>query len=240
MGCAAGAIGSLAGLGGGFLVVPILRMAFAIAPASVAGTALVMVLANSLSGTQAYLRQGKVDVRSGLLIAATGIPGSILGTALVRHISFTGFDVVYGVLLAYLSWDLLRRAHDKRDAPAQPAGGSLATLLAGGALMGVASSFFGIGGGLFVIPTLLLLGMPAHVVTATSTFAIALTAPVGIVTHQLAHDIAWNFAIPLAIGGMLGGQIGPRVAKHLSSPQLLKATALMLLAAAGMLVLRHL
>ena len=96
-----------------------------------------------------------------------------------------------------------------------------------------------IGGGLIVIPALMLLGVPTHIVTATSTLAILLTSPVGVITHQIEHDIDWAIALPLALGGIVGGQIGPRIAQRLSSPRLLTVMAITLMGAAIALVLRH-
>jgi hypothetical protein len=258
LGIAAGMLGSLVGLGGGFLAVPVLRVIFSVAPVSVSGAALVMVLANALSASFAYMRQRRVDIRAAALIAGTGIPASVLGAIFVRYIPAAGFDLLYGALLIYLSIDVLRK---KSSPPAhvRPAvikgryervftdafgienryHENVPLLLSAGLLMGFSSSFFGIGGGLVVIPALMLLGVPAHIVTATSTFAILLTSPVGVITHQIEHDIDWNLALPLAFGGIIGGQIGPRIAQRLSSPRLLTVMAITLMGAAVALVLRH-
>jgi uncharacterized protein len=238
LGGAAGMLGSLVGLGGGFLAVPILRIVFSVAPVGVSGAALVMVLANALSASLAYIRQRRVDVRAASLISATGIPASVFGAILVRYIPPVGFDLLYGALLSYLSIDVLR----KRAAPREHSlvyRENIPLLLGAGLFMGFSSSFFGIGGGLIAIPALMLLRMHPHAVTATSTFAILLTSPVGVVAHQFEHDIDWNLALPLALGGIVGGQIGPRIARRLSSPRLLTVTAITLLAAAVGLIFRH-
>ena len=231
-------LGSLVGLGGGFLAVPVLRIAFAVAPVGVSGAALVMVLANALSASFAYIRQRRVEMRAASFISATGIPASVLGAIFVRYIPAVGFDLLYGALLIYLSIDVLR----KRAAPREHSREyceNIPLLLGAGLLMGFSSSFFGIGGGLIAIPALMFLGMHPHAVTATSTFAILLTSPVGVVAHHFEHDIDWNLALPLALGGIIGGQIGPRIAQRLSSPRLLTVTAITLIAAAVGLILRH-
>lgn len=238
LGGAAGMLGSLVGLGGGFLAVPVLRVAFSIAPVGVSGAALVMVLANALSASFAYIRQGRVDMRAASLISTTGIPASVLGAIFVRYTPAVGFDMLYGALLIYLSIDVLR----KRSAPREHSRvyhENIPILLGAGLFMGFSSSFFGIGGGLIVIPALFLLGMHTHSVTATSTFAILLTSPVGVVAHHFEHDVDWTLALPLAFGGIVGGQIGPRIARNLSSPRLLTVMAITLLAAATGLILRH-
>jgi uncharacterized protein len=238
LGGAAGMLGSLVGLGGGFLAVPILRAVFSIAPVSVSGAALVMVLANALSASFAYVRQRRVDIRAACLIATTGIPTSVLGAILVRYIPALGFDLSYGALLVYLSVDLLRKKSDPTEHVSLYRE-NIPLLLGAGLVMGFSSSFFGIGGGLIVIPTLLILRMRTHAVTATSTFAILLTSPIGVIAHNLEHDIDWSLALPLACGGIVGGQIGPRIAQRLSSPRLLTVMAITLIAAAAGLILRH-
>ncbi|MBV8488888.1 MAG: sulfite exporter TauE/SafE family protein, partial [Candidatus Eremiobacteraeota bacterium] len=66
----ASAFGSMVGLGGGFILVPILRLFFGLAPAEAAGTSLLLIIANSFSGAITYLWHRRVHVRLGLLIAA--------------------------------------------------------------------------------------------------------------------------------------------------------------------------
>jgi uncharacterized protein len=256
IGTAAATIGSVVGLGGGFLVVPVLRIAFGIAPAQTAGAALVMVMANSLSGTVAYLRQGRVDVRAGLLMAATGIPGSVAGAILVHFVSFVDFDLLYSALLIYVATDAIRRRRALQRGGAQrkkrgqrvlvDANGTeyryrenVVALLVIGGVTGFASSFFGIGGGTIVVPALLFFDVPAHIVSATSQFVIALSSPIGVIAHQLSADINWGMALPLAAGGLVGGQIGPRIAKQLTPGQLLVTLAVTLVIAALALILKH-
>ena len=113
-------------------------------------------------------------------------------------------------------------------------------ILACGLALGFVSSFFGIGGGIiFVMVFIAMFRMPPHVVTATSTLAILLTSPAGVISHALAHDIDWAFALPLAAGGLAGGQLGPRIARRLSSPRLLTVLAATILLAAIALAFKH-
>lgn len=259
VGIAGGVLGTLVGLGGGFVVLPVLRIVYGIAPATASGVTLVMVLANAISGSFAYLRQRRADVRIAGLIAITGIPASVLGTYLVGQISFAGFDYLYGALLVTFFVYLIRRDRGGADAPFPATRGLHARTLVDaygeefryltntplvllcGVAVGLQSSFFGVGGGIiFLMAFIALFRMPAHIVTATSTVAILLTAPAGVLAHAYAHDIDWALAVPLAAGGLVGGQIGPRLARRMSSPRLLSALAAMLLIAALALVVKHL
>jgi len=109
-----------------------------------------------------------------------------------------------------------------------------------GAVLGLLSSMFGIGGGVVMIPVFLIAArMPPHVVAATTSVIVALTAPVGVVAHAFAGDIDWTTAVPLVVGGLAGGAAAPIVAARVSSPRLITLLAYGLVAAAAGLALRH-
>jgi hypothetical protein len=92
--------GTLIGPGAGFLLVPTLLLMYPHDdPSTITSVSLAVVFLNASSGSFAYLRQHKVDVRSGLWFAATAVPGSILGALAVSHIPRTAFEVLLGVVL---------------------------------------------------------------------------------------------------------------------------------------------
>jgi uncharacterized membrane protein YfcA len=160
----------------------------------------------------------------------------------VKRFTPSGFDVAYGCVLMVLAILVIRRrsimsrAIDERTFAHDPRIGVVA-----GVGIGFFSSLFGIGGGIVLIPLLLIAArMPPHVVTATSAFVITTTAPVGIVTHALSGDVDWPFTLPLVLGGLVGGSIGPVIQKRVSSPTLITLLAAALIAAALGLALRHL
>ncbi len=220
---------------------PVLRLLLGIAPTTVAGTSLVFVLANVATSAFGYLRQKRVDVSVAIPLAIGAVPGSIAGVLAVKHANATWFDVAYGTLLLILSVLVMRR----RSVVSRPEGEQTfahryVVAVPAGVLLGLLSSLFGIGGGVVLIPLLLLAArMPPHVVTATSALVIALTAPVGVIAHAVAGDIDWLAAAPLVAGGLLGGALAPAVSARVSSPRLISLLALALIGAAAGLVLRH-
>ncbi len=234
--------GSMVGLGGGFVMVPVLRIVFGLSPALAAGTSLILVVANSAGGTVAYLRQKRVDVKLGLIIAVAGFPGSIIGALLVVRISGVFFDLLFAALLFLLAFDLLAKRSkpaSERVAPAELPVPAWRSLLAG-FFVGLVSSLFGIGGGVVLMPALLYFStLPIHAISATSHFAIVLTAPIGLAAHAFQHNVQSAFAIPLALGGLLGGPIGATLSARLQSPALMRLISLALIAAATALALRH-
>ncbi len=238
--------GSMVGLGGGFILVPLLRIVFGFPPAEAAGTSLVLIVANSASGAFTYFLHGRVHLKVGLLIALGGLPSSILGAILALHISAKLFDSVLSLILIAvaidIAWNIRRRMEGRevRTSISAMKGMSYRAAVGTGFVMGLFLSLFGLGGGIVLIPTFLYFSeLPAHAISATSHFAILLTSPVGLVMHALQHDVASSAVLPLVLGGLAGGPIGARLSLRLKSPQLAIAVAIALVVAAITLVWRQ-
>jgi len=236
----------MVGLGGGFILVPALRLFFGIAPAEAAGTSLALVVANSASGAFTYLLHRRVHLRIGWLLAAGGLPGGILGAILSARIPARLFDWILATLLLIVALDMIVNARKRmEDRPEQAhvgriKGMSYRVALGLGFAVGLFSSLFGLGGGIVIVPSLLYFSeLPAHAISATSHFGILLTSPVGLVVHLLQHDIIVRDVVPLVAGGLLGGPIGARLSIRLKSPQLLVIVGCALIVAAGSLFVRH-
>jgi uncharacterized membrane protein YfcA len=237
----------MVGLGGGFILVPILRLFLGFSPADAAGTSLVLIVANSASGAFTYLLQRRVHLKIGWLIAAGGLPGSILGAIASVHISARLFDTILAVLLIAVSVDMALNAQrriagrSEHRRVAAIKGMSYRAAIALGFIVGIFSSLFGLGGGIILVPTFLYFSeLPAHAISATSHFAILLTSPVGLVVHVFQRDIVARDVVPLVLGGLLGGPVGARLSLRLRSPQLLIVVAIALVVAAVSLVWRQL
>ncbi len=238
--------GSMVGLGGGFILVPLLRLYFGLGPAEAAGTSLVLVTANSAAGAFTYFLQKRVHIKIGLLFAAGGLPGSIIGALVTKHISARAFDWAFGLFLVVVAADMIVNArkrvggrieHDAVSGKAM----SYRTAVGTGFIVGLISSLFGIGGGIIVVPSLLYFSsLPAHAISATSHFTIVLTSPLGLAVHGAQHDIRLPDVIPLVAGGLCGGPLGARLSLYLKSPQLLVIVGIALICVAGSLILRHL
>ena len=234
----------MVGLGGGFIIVPILRLAFGLSPASAAGTSLALVIANSASGATTYLLQRRVHVRVGLLLAAGGLPGSIAGAVASKHVSAHVFDWLFAALLIGVAVDIVFNRRKRATAPAQSASAAAGMPWPGaviaGFFVGFISSLFGVGGGVVLVPTLFYFSdLPAHAISATSHFGIVLTSPVGFLTHLFEGDIDWSYVLPLMAGGLLGGPVGARLSLRLNARLLMILVATALCIAAAALIARH-
>ena len=236
-GFVASVFGSMVGLGGGFIIVPVLRIFFGLSPPVAAGTSLALVIANGASSSVSYLLQRRVDLRTGWLVAGGGIPGGVLGALAVKNASPRLFDWLFATFLILVAADIIanRRKRSQSGVAEKPL-----AILGVGFVVGFVSSLFGVGGGVILIPSLLYFtALPVHVISATSQFAILLTSPVGFMTHALQRDVEWTYAIPLTLGGLLGGPIGARFSATMKSRSLMLCVSAALTIAAVALVYRY-
>lgn len=234
----------MVGLGGGFIVVPVLLLFFRLTPAVASGTSLALVVANSGSGAFTYLLQRRVHVPIGLMICVGGFPGGILGAVASAHISARLFDWAFAALLLAVAYDMIsnreKRLAGRHEEKELIKGMPWPRSLAIGFAVGFVGSLFGIGGGVLVVPSLLYFSdLPAHMISATSHFGIVLTSPVGLATHWFQQDIRWNYALPLVLGGLLGGPVGAKLSMRLNQHRLMIFVAASLSVAALALIIRH-
>lgn len=236
LGIAVGAIGTLIGAGGGFLLVPILILLYPNErPETITSISLTVVFLNALSGSIAYSRLKRIDYRSGLVFAACAIPGAVLGAMATSHLPRRLFDAILGAVLLMSGIALLFvNVRSGRD-PVSPAPGRSHRVVveANGTrhvysyrpavgivvsfCVGFASSLLGIGGGVIHVPALIyLLTFPAHIATATSHFVLAFAALAGVIVHlatgAFTHGI--RRATLLGTGALLGAQVGARLSER--------------------------
>ncbi len=229
MAAAVGCLAAMVGVGGGFLVVPMLILIWGLSAQDAAGTSLLMIIFTSLSSTAAYARQRRIDYRLGLILASGTIPGALLGayvTSLVESVVLVG---LFGVFLLGLSINMLiaREIPDEQSASSEAstkvdANGRVfrhavrtSRGLPGSFAAGLTSGFFGIGGGVLIVPLLRLwLGIPMHIACATSMFMMVFTSIAAASTHAALGHCRLDYAIPLCIGIIAGTQIGAFLAKR--------------------------
>src|SRR3954471_3949052 len=113
-----GLYGTMVGAGGGFLIVPVLLLVCHLPPALAAGTSLSVVFLNATAGSISYARQGRVDYKSGILLALPTLPGSVLGAFVSKQISGRAFDVMFAVLLIAIAALLLWKPVGRGEASA--------------------------------------------------------------------------------------------------------------------------
>jgi uncharacterized membrane protein YfcA len=247
LGVFTGTYGVIIGAGGGFILGPLLILAWGLHPAVAVGTSTASVLITAISGAQGYRRAGLLDYRSGILFGLAGIPGAALGAFAVAKAPGGVVQVSMGVMLAGTALYMALRPAQQAAAAlgaAPKQGHSQRTVvtragqthhyafnepwaLAANAVLGVVSTFFGIGGGLMRVPILTyFFSFPVRVAVATSVLAMIPVAAMGTVTHAAFGNIRWLILLFAGIGVVVGGQLGAAVA-----PKLRQAIVIRMLAA---------
>ena len=250
MGGGVGFLSGLFGVGGGFLMTPLLIF-IGIPPAVAVATEANQIVASSVSGVLAHWRRANVDVKMGLTLLAGGIAGSTFGVwlftilrglgqiDLVIKLCYVVFLSVIGVLMLSESIRTLmrvkRQIRRKRHHHYWIHGLPLkmrfrrsrlyisALLPIGiGFLVGVLSAIMGVGGGFIMVPAMIyLLGMPTVVVVGTSLFQIIfVTANVTILQAVNNQTVDVVLALLLLTGGVIGAQMGARASGRLQGEQL--------------------
>ncbi|MFY9717768.1 MAG: sulfite exporter TauE/SafE family protein [Thermoplasmata archaeon] len=238
-GVAAGLIGSLTGLGGAVVMIPVLLIGFGTPFPEAAGAGLITVLATSTTTGAAYLRERLSDLRIGMFLEIATVPGALIGASLTVFLTHADLDralliALGAVLLATIPGALRRGRRDPNEA-AHPDARSRGLGLVGSYVdeqgrsvayeaerttpalgvafgAGLVSGMFGLGGGVFkVISMEHYLRLPMKVATATSNFMIGVTAAAGAGVLLAAGYVDPLIAAPAALGTTAGALLGSRI-----------------------------
>jgi uncharacterized membrane protein YfcA len=247
-GLGVGTLGTLIGAGGGWMIVPLLLFGLGYTPQQAVGTSLAVVFLNALSGSIAYMLQGRVLYRMGLAFAVSTIPGALLGATLVQYLDSRWFTLLFALFLLALSGLLLRGqtiyGHAHRHPTPEELNSLRSPIMRMGILLsflvGVISSLFGIGGGIVHVPFLIvILGLSVHSATATSHFVLAITSLAGTLVFLRNGQVDLSVAAAMGVGVLLGAQAGARLSLRMRSEPIRRLLAFAVLVFAVGLILRH-
>jgi len=205
-GAGAGFASGLLGVGGGFIMVPVMysvigAMGFPDIAMKVAlGTSLLVILPTAMSGAWRHNKKKAVQWKTALVLGLCGLGGGLAGSTLATHLPEralkTGFG---GLVLAIAIWmglgmmpKLAKQRTEPKDNPR--------LLPALGFPIGMVSGLTGLGGGALIVPALVLaLDFPMHMAIGTSVSAIILTS-LGGITGYIIHGIGVPDLLPYSIG----------------------------------------
>ena len=102
-----GVVASFAGLGGGFLIVPLLTLAMGYSPQRAVGTSFAAILIVSLSAVFAHARLSNIDWKGGLVLGLGGVLGAQIGAKLLQGVSPLTFQRIFAVILLALGVHML-------------------------------------------------------------------------------------------------------------------------------------
>ncbi|HEY4036545.1 MAG TPA: TSUP family transporter [Ktedonobacteraceae bacterium] len=241
----AGTLGSLVGLGGGVLIVPLLTLAFGLPISLAIGASIISVIATSSGAAAAYVRDHLTNVRVGMFLELGTTIGAISGAFLTSLLAPSLLSVIFGIVLFISAAPLLFKMgeelpkgvkndrwakwlhlsssypdhHLGKDVPYQvtrtPFGLGMMYIA------GLISGLLGIGSGAFKVLALdTLMRLPLKVSTTTSNLMIGVTAAASAGIYFSRGDIPPLIAAPVALGVLIGALIGARLLVHLSNKTL--------------------
>lgn len=231
----AGLIGSLVGLGGGVLIVPILTIAFGLDIRLAIGASIVSVIATSSGAAAAYVRDHLTNVRVGMLLELATSVGAVTGALIAAYLNARVLFLLFGVILLFsilptikkLGEDVPHNVTDDRWSarlrlastyPDRKLGAisyQVTKVPVGFAMMyvaGVVSGLLGIGSGaLKVLAMDTAMRLPMKVSSATSNFMIGVTAAASAGIYFWRGDVLPLIAAPVALGVLLGATLGAKL-----------------------------
>jgi uncharacterized protein len=179
VGVAAGALSGLFGVGGGILIVPGLLLLVHLAPRSAYGTSLAAVLPISVASLVGYWSAGKVDWIVALVLSVGSVAGAVVGTKLLRVLPQRAIAIGFIVLLLATAARLFTdqgTASGRADLDLV----MVVSLVVTGVLTGILAGLLGVGGGVVMIPVMVLaFGIPPAIAKGTSVAVIIPTSVMG-------------------------------------------------------------
>lgn len=246
-----GAIGTLIGAGGGFVLVPLLIILRPdLSPEIITAISMAVVASNAISGSVAYISAKRVDFKAGFIFALCTIPGSVLGVLTTKVIPRNLFDILFGILLLVIAIYLfIKGGNEHADKTISNKKGwfyqrlldkygieyeysyniRLGMLIS--VFVGYFSPLLGIGGGIIHVPAMTeWLLFPVHIATATSHFILAIMATVSVIVHYIEGNyddpLILKMVIGLVIGVIPGAQLGAYLSRKMNGKFIIKALAI--------------
>ncbi len=239
---AAGVLGSLVGLGGGVVIVPVLTVLYHIDIRLAIGASIVSVIATSSGAAAAYVREKMTNLRAGMFLEIATTTGAVSGAYLTTVLPTRMLFALFGVVIGYSAFATFRKRHkaepldvsndrianyfdlhgsyydqaEKREISYKVVGTK-----PGLALMyvaGLVSALLGIGSGALKVPAMdVALHLPMKVSSATSNFMIGVTAAASAGVYFARGQIDPVIAAPVAAGVLLGATFGAKVLGRVTS-----------------------
>lgn len=227
-------LSGLLGVGGGFILVPLL--VFAGIPVHVAiGTSLGYVTCTSVSGAYTHFRNRNVYFGYATwTIMLAAFVFVMVGAHINSLLDPAQLNIAFAFLILLTGVGLFLRTSGTSSATDFRGGGHWMSHLLIGVFIGVLSGVFGVGGGFFLVPAqVLLMKMPIKLAVGTSLFIIILSSAVGAITYGLQGNIDLIALPALVLGGIPAAFLGASLVPHIPSKYLQYAFTVLLLCASG-------
>lgn len=234
LGFAAGVLGSILGLGGGIIIVPILTF-LGFSPTVAASNSLFAAFSNAIASTISYSKQKRIEFSLGLKLGLLSIPGAVLGAIISTDVAPDIFKILFGfVLIASAFYVFFRKKLESNEKSLSKQ--VVVFVVSASFFAGIVSAFFGIGGGIIFVPLMVVgLGMTMKRSAPTSQMILLFSSFSGIITHSFLGHPDFIQSGFLAGGSFIGGLVGARISLQIKERYLQILIVIVILIAAGKL-----
>ena len=260
-----GLLSGMFGVGGGFILTPLLFF-IGIPPAVAVATGAAQIMGASFSGVLAHFRRKTVDLGMGTVLLIGGLIGAAVGVGVFNYLKSLGqvdllvklcYVVFLGVIGSLMLAESLRALRRTRSGapPRRKKHGwvhglpfkmrfrtsglyiSVIPPVLVGLSVGILAAVMGVGGGFVMVPAMIyLLGMPTKVVVGTSLFQIIFVTAFTTLLHATTNfTVDIALAVLLLVGGVIGAQFGTMIGTRMKAEQLRILLAVMVLVVCGKL-----
>lgn len=215
-------VGFLLGLlggGGSVLAVPLLLYFVGVPNAHIAiGTSAVGVSLNAAANLVGHARRGSVRWPCAIAFALSGIVGALIGSTIGKMIDPQPLTLLFALAMVIVGVSMFFPRSDDGDADVHLTRKIALRLIPIGLGVGIASGFFGIGGGFLIVPGLILgAGMPMLNAVGSSLLAVAMFGAATAANYALSGLVDWEIAAWMLAGGLVGGAIGVWASRRLAA-----------------------
>lgn len=257
----AGIFGSIVGLGGGVVMIPVLTLLLGVDIHFAIGASIVAIIGTSSGAASTYVKDKVTNLRVGMFLELATTSGAIAGAVIAAYVNSAALETVFGIILLISLVPTLMKIGE--DIPASPELKGLSKRLGlkgsytetdgriinynatrpesglfGMVIAGVLSGLLGIGGGAFKVLSMdLAMKLPMKVSTTTSNFMIGVTAAASAGIYYARGDVNPVIVAPVALGILVGAAIGARILLRSSNPTVRKVFAIVLVVTAIQMIL---
>jgi len=251
----AGIIGSIFGLGGGIIIVPVLTVLYKMPAVDAVAVSLVAIVAISTTGAASVVRNGTANVRIGLRLEVAAAAGAAVGAVIALYVQSWVLAVCFAIVMIYSAVYMFIRPersvphgsssddgfvyHDaKTDEDVQYGVQNTGIGMIGFAAAGITSALSGVGGGAIKVPIMnVSMHMPMKVATATSSYVIGITAFTGAAVYLLSGVLDVYTASIVVIGAFIASLIGVRILPMLNAGAMRRYFSVLLIFLAAVMLL---
>lgn len=242
---AAGVLGSLVGLGGGVVIVPVLTILYHVDIRLAIGASIVSVIATSSGAAAAYVKDRMTNLRAGMFLEIATTTGAVTGAYLTVLLPTRFLFILFALVLSYSAFAMFNKRHavevltvsndrianklnlhgsyydvaEQREVSYKVTGTKPGLSLM--YVAGLVSALLGIGSGALKVPAMdLAMHIPMKVSSATSNFMIGVTAAASAGVYFARGQIDPIIAAPVAVGVLAGATAGSLILPHITSQKI--------------------